>query len=937
MRRIFRAMLIIIAAAFLLVPAIAGAQEQPMKVRVGFAQFSGFSYTDKMGERHGYGYDFLRMAAPYANLKYEYVSGKSYTELMEMLERGEIELLAPMHKTSDRRGRFLFSHSNIGSSGIVITTTDNSVKYSAGRPTTFNGITLGTLGSNSLERVIASLAQREGFSYSIKIYESEDKLYKALWTGEVDGLATRDLRPITDGEMILYRFDDDPVYIAGSRGNRQLMERIDRAISRMDIDNPKWREDLYYRHYAASGGKIEIGLSMEERVYMSRERNTSPLKILLNPDTKPYSFIEEGKRQGIFFDIFQDAAAKYALKYEVMKVKDTEEFLNLCRQGAADIIVDFPGSSYAAEQSGYNTTEPYFKGMMAVVYRQNAKNINTIAVKKGAREMAVGYGKLFEDKKIIEYSTLDECIEAVKSGKADATYMFTYSAAYYVSTDYTKSISYEPVLGTMTDFRMAIRNDADPALFSLMNKYAISVTDTTIIGLVNRYRVNDEEHFILYIYQNPIKFSLFVLVATVLIAAAAISYINQKREKSQRMKLEEAYREAREASEEATRANKAKSEFLANMSHDIRTPMNAIVGMTRIAMKNLDDRQRVEDCLTKIDISSGHLLSLINDVLDMSKLETGSIIIPSESVDLDEVLDDCLTMITPQAREMNVRIIANDDQRPEHHYVLSSALHLKQIFINLASNGVKYNRHGGTLEFFYRETVLDEDTVEFLFCVRDTGVGMTKEFMQNMFKPFSQEEAGSRTNYRGTGLGLSIVKIIVDNMGGTIAVDSTKDVGSTFKVSLPLKIDREKERMAKQEEELAKIKVDISGLRVLLVEDNELNREITRYILEDEEAVVDEAEDGSIAVEKLKDGNEYDVILMDIMMPVMDGYQATAAIRESEGAAYQNIPIIAMTANAFAEDARRCIEAGMNAHIPKPVEPEKLTQTIRRVIDEVKG
>ena len=937
MRRLFRAVLIIIAAAFLFVPALVSAQEQPMKVRVGFAQFTGFSYADKMGERHGYGYDFLRMAAPYANLKYEYISDKTYSELVEMLERGEIDLLAPMHRKPDREGMFLFSHNSIGSSSIVITTLDNNVKYSAGRPATFDGITLGLFRSSSLEGAIAALSQRESFAYSMKYYDSEDKLYRALWTGEVDGLATRDLRPIRDGEMILYRFDDDPIYIAGNRNNGQLMERIDRAISRMDIDNPKWREDLYYRHYAASGDKMGFGLSMEERVYMSRARDERPLKILLNPDTKPYSFIEDGKRQGIFFDIFQDAATRYALKYEVMKVKDTEEFLSLCRQGAADIIVDFPSSTHIAEQSGYNTTEPYFSGLMATVYRQNTKNIKTVAVKRGALGMATGYGKLYEDKNIIEYSTMDECVEAVKSGNADATYMFTYSAAYYVSKDYTNRISYEPIRGTLTDFRMAVRNDADPALFSLMNKYAISVTDTTIIGLVNRYRQNDDESFILHIYQNPVKFLLVVLTVTILAAAAIIGYTNHKREKTQRMKLEEAYREAREASEEATRANKAKSEFLANMSHDIRTPMNAIVGMTRIAMKNLDDRQRVEDCLTKIDISSGHLLSLINDVLDMSKLETGSVIIPSESVDLNEVLDDCLTMITPQAREMNVSIIANEDQRPKHHYVLSSNLHLKQIFINLASNGVKYNRHGGTLEFFYRETMIDDDTVEFLFCVRDTGVGMTKEFMQNMFKPFSQEEAGSRTNYRGTGLGLSIVKIIVDNMGGTIAVDSTKDVGSTFKVSLPLKIDKEKERMAKQEEELAKIKVDISGTRVLLVEDNELNREITRFILEDEEAAVDEAEDGSIAVEKLKAGNEYDVILMDIMMPVMDGYQATAAIRESEGAAYQNIPIIAMTANAFAEDARRCIEAGMNAHIPKPVEPEKLTQTIRRVIDEVKG
>lgn len=932
MKRVLGILAAVLTVMMYCVPVMANEQ---IKVRVGFPQFQGFSYTDENGERSGYGYDLLQMIAPYANFTYEYVWMENYEEMLDMLSRGEIDIIAPVHKTPDREDKFIFTNSGIGKSSIIITTKNSNIRYFAGRPSTYDGMIIGTMEGNSIEADLSQFARRNNFGYVVKRYNNAKALNDALTYGEVDGLATRDFRRLNGEETLLQRFNEESVYIAVKKDSLEIIERINEAISHLDIDNPKWREHLYHRYYDMSSGRTDLSLSLDERIYLIRSEEKPPIRILLNPDAKPYSYTENGKNKGILFDIFDEAAQKFSLKYEVIKTKDTLEYYNLCQQGVADIIVDYPGSVYSAEKNGYNMTDTYFSGLMAVLYRADTKTFKTVAVKKGAEGMTNGYKNLYEGKKLIEFDNIDECVEAVKSGIADAAYMFTYSAAYHVANDYSNIIRYEPVMGTSAHFRMAVKKDADLSLYTLMNKYALSVSDRTIVGLVNRYRIRDEESLLAYIYRNPIKFSIALLITAILLAGSLLGYMTHKRDKKQRLELERAYNEAREASSEAVRANKAKSNFLANMSHDIRTPMNAIVGMTHIAQKNLEDRKRVEDCLKKIDISSGHLLALINDVLDMSKLEGGSMPIITESVDLKRVLDECLTMVSSQAKEMNVSIITHDEQTPERRFVISSSLHLRQIFINIASNGIKYNRPGGILELLYEEKLLDDDTVEFIFRARDNGIGMSEEYLQNVFKPFSQEDAaGSRKSYKGTGLGLSIVKIIVDSMGGTIQVESVKDVGSTFTVKLPLKIDREKEMATENEKDFIMAKADISGSRILLAEDNELNREITRYLLEEEGAIVDEAEDGSVALKKLAEGERYDVIIMDIMMPVMDGLQATKAIRMSEGADYQHIPIIAMTANAFAEDARRCLEAGMNAHIPKPVEPERITQIIRRVMDE---
>jgi signal transduction histidine kinase len=380
-----------------------------------------------------------------------------------------------------------------------------------------------------------------------------------------------------------------------------------------------------------------------------------------------------------------------------------------------------------------------------------------------------------------------------------------------------------------------------------------------------------------------------------------------------------------QAAEEAKSANAAKSEFLSHMSHDIRTPINGIVGMTSIAMKNQDNKEKVVDCLHKISSSADHLLTLVNDVLDMSRIESGKVDIAHEPMDLRTLIDNCYSIISGQimSREINFY----KEFTIVHPNVLGDELHTRQILINILGNAVKFTPDGGTIHFRAKEITSDDGKALYRFEIEDTGIGMSEEFQKHIFEAFSQEDNGSRTNYMGTGLGMAITKQFVDLMHGTINIKSKLSEGSCFAVDLTLDIDPSKIETEKEVEN-----DNVAGMKVLLVEDNMLNMEIAVEILEDEKVVVDTAENGQIAYDKFTASTPgtYDAVIMDIMMPVMNGLEATRAIRASSHPEAKTIPIIAMTANAYAEDVHAALESGMNAHIAKPINIPILLSTLNR-------
>nr|WP_288556570.1 ATP-binding protein [uncultured Mediterraneibacter sp.] len=390
--------------------------------------------------------------------------------------------------------------------------------------------------------------------------------------------------------------------------------------------------------------------------------------------------------------------------------------------------------------------------------------------------------------------------------------------------------------------------------------------------------------------------------------------------------------ELKKAKEAAERANVAKTSFLSRMSHDIRTPLNGIIGLLKIDEQHADNRELVDANREKIRVSAEHLLSLINDVLQMSKLENGEFNLEYEALDLNQLARDVLTIVEMRAAETGITLeYGKDSDEVKYPYVYGSALHLRQIFVNVYSNAIKYNHVGGRIMTHFKLLGQEGDQVRYEWQISDTGIGMKPEFLEHIFEPFAQERTDARSIYRGTGLGMAIVKSLIDRMGGTIEVTSEEGVGSTFRIKLSFRIAA-KEELIEKKERLKEGSVE--GLHLLMAEDNELNAEIAKLQLEEAGAEVTVVKDGQQAVELFEKlpAATFDAILMDIMMPVMDGLSATRAIRALEREDAGEIPIIAMTANAFEEDEKKSLEAGMNAHLSKPLKIELVVATVADLV-----
>lgn len=385
----------------------------------------------------------------------------------------------------------------------------------------------------------------------------------------------------------------------------------------------------------------------------------------------------------------------------------------------------------------------------------------------------------------------------------------------------------------------------------------------------------------------------------------------------------------KDVADAANAASNAKSDFLSHMSHDIRTPINGIMGMTEIALKNIDDKDRVLDCLQKIDGSSGHLLSLVNDVLDMSRIESGKVQISHKPLNILELLRHCSSIISGQLQGRDV-LFAEEFESIENPHILGDELHLRQVLINILGNAVKFTPDGGKIYFRVRELSAEGEAARFHIEIEDTGIGMKPEFLPHIFEPFAQEDGGNRSSYKGTGLGMSITKKFMDLMGGTIEVQSELGKGTLFRLELPAEIDREWQ----EEQEPEGQQTTLAGARVILAEDNDLNMEIAVFMLERLEMEVTAVTDGKAALDVFAAAapGTFDGILMDVMMPVMDGLTATREIRALEREDAGTIPIIAMTANAYDEDKRKCMEAGMDAHISKPIDGEVLRKMLAQYI-----
>ena len=586
-----------------------------------------------------------------------------------------------------------------------------------------------------------------------------------------------------------------------------------------------------------------------------------------------------------------------------------------------------------AETKKWGLTAPFITMQLARVTRRDfdgkinvVTTVDQTASNSIADAMAPGAEKLM-------CSTRQEMMEAVRKGKADAAFVYYYMAQAFVNSDTTGTLAYTLLEQPTYTYRMVISSTENHALAGILTKAMYAMPKNLVEDLAARYTTYKATDltFADWIRLHPVVTVWVLLIFGWLLTIMAVIAMRLSARKKAQKVAQETAEEMAELAEHAQAANKAKTAFLSHMSHDMRTPMNAIMGFTGIAMKN-NPSDEVKNCLEKIDESSEYLLSLINDVLDLTRVESGKVKYNPLPADLKSITDSALDITKGflTNRDISFKIQREEAKIPN---VLVDPVRLRDVLVNILSNAVKFTPDGGTIIFEARcQEKGGDGYINMHYRISDTGIGMSEEFTKEVFEEFVQEDADVRTQYHGAGLGMAIVKKYVDMMGGTISVQSKKHEGTTFTVDIPLEItDKECNKSDTGFSE----KVNLTGVKVLLAEDNELNAEIATVQLEEFGMNVERAVDGKNAVEIFRNHPEgtFDVILMDIMMPEMNGYEAAKAIRAmNDRPDGKNIPIIAMTANSFAEDVQASLDAGMNAHLSKPIVIEEVIKTILRYV-----
>ena len=932
-------MLLYILLGFLLLGQLslnAAEAVENQKVRVGYFYLPGYHEMDASGRLYGYGYDLLQKLQLYNDWSCEYIGyNEKWNDGFKMLERGEIDLITGVRKRSERLAKFSYSSNPIGRSSSVLVVREEDARYISGNYSTYQDMRVGALRGSIVNINFDAFAKEKDFAYTIRYYENMNDLQDALRVKkDVDAILTTSMR-FMDKERVLDQYDSEFLFAIVKKGNENLLKEVNNAIHKMDYVNPMWRQDLYSKYYTPRKGNI-LPLSHEELAY--RELTNAlgrKLRVLVNPDRKPYSYLENNEYKGIFPQLAQEMARRTGFKYEYVSVKNRTEYLEAIKQHKADIILDMPLDNYQAEKLGYRLSEPILSSTLFMVkLRSNQDLPKKVAFVKSA----YNYGQLPEilpkGAQVFLLDSFEECLKGVLKGEYDATYMYAFQAQDVVGRDASQSLMMAIVPGVQLSYCLGINAKESPELASIVNKSVASVRANYVDQLLGSYATLQSRPTLFdEIINDPWAVGIIVFVLVGIISLLGLLHVRQKNMEiisKKNEQLEEQQELLSCALEQAEASNKAKTVFLNSVSHDIRTPMNAIMGFAKLAQEqavNPVTRRYLE----KILLSGKNLLSLINDVLDMSSIENGKLKVHEEPCDLAELLKGLHKLLLPAAKEKQLQLLLDASRLGTGKVLCDKAL-LQRVLLNCLSNAIKYTDAGGlvSLRAEQKGTAIGEEAL-FSFRVSDNGIGMSEEFMTKLFEPFTRERDTTTSGIQGTGLGMTITKTIVELLDGKIDVRSEVGKGTVVYVDVPLKVVPEPKETPKTEAKAAEL--SFKGKHVLLVDDVELNREIAQMMLEKAGFEVSTCVNGQEAVDYMSQprGAKVDLILMDLMMPVMDGLEAARMIRCLPDKEVAQKVIIALTANAMNETKQEVLEAGMDGMLNKPFD----VNALQRVLQEV--
>ncbi len=890
--------------------------------KVAYYAFDCYHMIDENGKLYGYGYDMMQDISNYMQCTFSYVGyDKSAAECVEMLRSGEIDIYTAAKMSDERIEEFAFSTHPAITAYTCMNIKVGNDRIKAGNYATYDGIVIGLLSRHTYNDRFLEWAESKGFSYEIRYYETPTELSKALVTGDVDALVNSYISTPKD-ESIIENFGETPYYIMARKEDQAVINSIDRAIDQMNIEIPNWRSDLYNEYYGAQSLSTEFTDTEQALLTKLREEH-AVIRAVLAPDSAPYSYYENGEYQGITADIFRAAADKLGLDYEFLPAADKDTYIDILTSGTADVWLDADCENPAIGQIHYRTTEPFLRTSVSVLRTRRATSaIQKLIVLSHDLTVKEIVAANWPDAEIITADTTKQCVESVVSGEADGALLTTYTAQKLANDDMQNRLRTDIVQGTFVDLRMGINANLDRDFFGLWKKTLAVISDEMQDNIVQKYvNTTSASNWIQYLFDHPL---IWVILAAAILAAVflAVLYIQSVISRNRQKAISN---ELSAALDEAKAATKAKNEFFSKMSHDIRTPLNAVLGMSQIAQKYKDDPSRLDKALSSISSEGNYLLVLINSILDVNQLEHSHLELNNAPFDIAKCVKSSVDLLRPLADRTDRKLFLYCDF--SGRVVMGDSGRFSQIVINIVSNALKYTEAGGEVRVSLE--ALPEN--RYRFECADNGIGMSEEFIKHITEDYVRAEDSRISKIQGTGLGMSIVKGLTDLMGGKLSVESKLGKGSVFTVELPLAPAAEEQCskvLAPRRPDTAE--QEFAGKRVLLAEDNALNAEIASELLQSIGLSVDWAENGAIAAEKLETSKPgtYFAVFMDMQMPVMDGIEATVKIRGSSHSDC-NIPIIAMTANTFDADKQRCMEAGMSGYISKPINPDSIITELR--------
>ena len=912
-------------------------EKQSQVIRIGSFEDT-FDYVDKNGVRRGYGYELVQALAGYTGWEFEYVKC-DWSNCFDKLENGEIDIMGDISYTDERAQRMFFSDEPMGEEKYILYADLSNMDIEMSDFKSMDGKRVGVLMGTEPEIMLTEWENKNGIQTEhVNVYNNDD-VEKKLANHEIDAFVSLEESIWSEqGISSVTTIGKSDIYFVINKERSDIKTELDYAMCQLDQESSFFKADLYKKYFTLDYNQSLTG---GEKSWLKEHGG---IRIgFMNNDTAVFSMDEEtGKLSGIlteYISYAKECLGNQTLKFNIQEYDDYDEMLQALQDYEIDMIFYAGRNPDFAEKKGYTLTNTAWTySLMAVTDEKyfNEGEVYTVAVPKEQEALKQHIAFSYPQWKMVDYDSLADAADMVMNEKADCFLMGTSLALKYDNDRDFKSV---PLTKTM-EACFAV-SGGEGILLSILNKTLKTMPSDMLTSALAIYdSTPDKVTFYDFVKDNMLVFFIatgffaFSIIGIILVLlrkarkAEAVAKLAANNTQKLNDKLEITLKKAEDAS-------LAKTRFLNNMSHDIRTPMNAILGYAQLMEDELNEKDlpKVSEYLEKLQQSGNLLLSIINNVLDMARIESGRMEIDENYGRIEDIRQTLFEIFEDEAEKKNLAL--HYTINVEHEHILTDITKVKEIFVNILSNAIKYTPAGGSVMINVDELACDEPCCMIVRTrVSDTGIGMSQEYMTKIFDAFTREQNTTKSKITGTGLGMSIVKNYVEMLGGTIDVESELGKGSTFTVTLKHRIADESYYVNKHIEEPGTGSEILKGRNILLAEDNDLNAEIAEVIFERAGLKIERVENGIQCVNRIMEmpTGTYDMILMDIQMPKMNGYKATQTIRHLPDKDKACIPIIAMTANAFEEDKRDAIAAGMNGHIAKPIQVDKLLLMLAEII-----